>query len=152
MTGVHAVPAPHIVVGVDGSDPARAALRWAVDYAALVGATVDAVTCWSYPTSYGLGAGVPSNWSPEADARQMLADTVASTLGDQTPATLTQVVREGNAAQVLLDETKDAQLLVVGSRGHGGFAGLLLGSVSTNCTEHARCPVLVFHGAAYAAV
>ena len=137
----------HIVVGVDGSEPSQQALRWAVRYAALVGAEVDAVTSWTYPTSYGI-AGIPSDWNPERDARVVLATTVEAVLGDERPVTVNQLVREGNAAQVLLDETKDAQLLVVGSRGHGGFAGLLLGSVSANCAEHAECPVLVVHGKA----
>ncbi|MGX7678907.1 universal stress protein [Jatrophihabitans sp. DSM 45814] len=137
----------HIVVGVDGSEPSRQALLWAVQYAALIGATVDTVISWSYPAVYGIGA-IATDWNPEAEARQTLADTVSSVLGEKVPLTLTQSVREGNAAQVLLDETKDAQMLVVGSRGHGGFAGLLLGSVSANCAEHAQCPVLVIHGKA----
>jgi nucleotide-binding universal stress UspA family protein len=136
-----------IVVGVDGSDSSRQALTWAVHYAALIGAGVDAVISWSYPTGYGIGA-VTAEWNPGADASDLLAKTVAAVLGDEIPVPLTQVVREGNAAQVLLDETKDAQMLVVGSRGHGGFAGLLLGSVSAHCAEHAHCPVLVIHGKA----
>lgn len=144
MTEQHPVPAGHIVVGVDGSEPSREALTWAVKYAALIGANVDAVISWSYPTSYGIG-GIPSDWSPESDARQVLADTVAAVLGSEVRTPVNQLVREGNAAQVLLDETKDAQMLIVGSRGHGGFAGLLLGSVSANCAEHAQCPVLVVH-------
>jgi len=138
---------PMIVVGVDGSDSSRQALTWAVNYAALVGADVEAVISWNYPTGYGIGA-VASDWNPGKDARDLLAKTVASVLGDDKAVTLTQVVREGNAAQVLLDETKDAQMLVVGSRGHGGFVGLLLGSVSAHCAEHAHCPVLVIHGKA----
>jgi nucleotide-binding universal stress UspA family protein len=143
----HVAGAPTIVVGVDGSDSSRQALTWAVDYAALIGAEVDAVTSWNYPTGYGMG-GVASNWNPGEEARGLLAETVASVFGGDIAVPLTQVVREGNAAQVLLDETKDAQMLVVGSRGHGGFAGLLLGSVSAHCAEHARCPVLVIHGKA----
>ena len=136
---------PHVVVGVDGSQPSRAALSWALQYAALAGASVEAVMSWSYPASYAMGTMV-TDWNPEADARQLLADTVTDVLAGAISPTLTQVVREGNAAQVLLDETKDAQLLVVGSRGHGGFAGLLLGSVSASCAAHAECPVLVIHG------
>lgn len=137
----------HVVVGVDGSDPSRLALRWAADYAHLIGADLDIVISWSYPVNYGMGA-LPQDWNPEADAKELLDKTVHAVLGDDLPATVRQFVREGNAAHVLLDETKDAQLLVVGSRGHGGFAGLLLGSVSANCTEHAQCPVLVMHGKA----
>ncbi|MEA3079786.1 MAG: hypothetical protein QOF05_1194, partial [Sphingomonadales bacterium] len=106
------------------------------------------VISWHYPSSYGI-SGAVMDWNPEADARKALADAVASVVADKTLPNLTQVVREGNAAQVLLDETKDAQLLIVGSRGHGGFAGLLLGSVSANCAEHAQCPVLVVHGEAH---
>ncbi|MCW2540250.1 MAG: universal stress protein UspA [Frankiales bacterium] len=137
----------HIVVGVDGSEPSREALRWAAHYAQTIGASIDAVISWHYPSTYGLG-GVLIDWDPESEARKVLADTVTAVLGSHLPPTLTQVVREGNPAQVLLDETKDARMLVVGSRGHGGFAGLLLGSVSANCAEHAQCPVLVIHGKA----
>ncbi len=136
-----------IVVGVDGSDSSRQALTWAVNYAGLIGAGVDAVMSWNYPAGYGMGA-VATDWNPGEDARDLLAETVASVLGDHIPVPFTQVVREGNAAQVLLDETKDAQMLIVGSRGDGGFAGLLLGSVSAHCAEHAHCPVLVIHGKA----
>jgi nucleotide-binding universal stress UspA family protein len=136
-----------IVVGVDGSDSSREALSWAVHYAALIGAEVEAVIAWSYPTGYGIGT-VATGWNPSEDARDALAKTVAAVLGADIAVPLRQVVLEGNAAQVLLDETKDAQMLVVGSRGHGGFAGLLLGSVSARCAEHARCPVLVIHGKA----
>jgi nucleotide-binding universal stress UspA family protein len=135
----------HIVVGVDGSESSQRALAWAVRYGKLVNANVDAVISWHYPTGYGIGGTVMA-WDPAADAKQVLADSVAAVLGDQDSGQVAQLVRQGLAAQVLLDETKDAQLLVVGSRGHGGFAGLLLGSVSSSCAEHARCPVLVVHG------
>ena len=147
MTERHTAGAPLIVVGVDGSAPSREALVWAVGYAALVGARVEAVTSWSYPSMYGISGGL-SDWDPEADAQKVLAEVVDSALGANAPSSLKQLVREGNAARVLLDESKDAQLLVVGSRGHGGFAGLLLGSVSANCAEHAQCPVVVIHGKA----
>jgi nucleotide-binding universal stress UspA family protein len=134
----------HIIVGIDGSEPSKQALAWAAEYAALVDSHVDAVITWQYPPSSGFG-GLPMDWDPAADARRVLAETVTAVFGDNVPATLTQVVREGYAARILLDESEDAQMLVVGSRGHGGFAGLLLGSVSANCAEHAQCPVLVIH-------
>jgi nucleotide-binding universal stress UspA family protein len=145
MTEAQDIRKATIVVGVDGSDSSRQALTWAVHYAALIGAEVDAVISWNYPVGYGIGA-VASDWNPGEDARHLLAKTVIAVLGDDIPVPLTEVVREGNPAQVLLDETKDAQMLVVGSRGHGGFVGLLLGSVSAHCAEHAHCPVLVIHG------
>ena len=99
-------PAATIVVGVDGSDSSQQALTWAVNYAALIGGEVDAVISWNYPTGYGMGmSAVASDWNPGEDARGLLAETVESVLGDDIPVPLTQVVREGNAAQVLLDET-----------------------------------------------
>ena len=137
--------APRIVVGVDGSDPSKEALAWAIDYATLTGASIEAVMAWSYPATYGVSA-IPSNWNPAADARDELANTVALVARGKTSPTITQRVCEGNPARTLLDESKDAALLVVGSRGHGGFVGLLLGSVSANCAEHAECPVLVVRG------
>jgi nucleotide-binding universal stress UspA family protein len=136
---------PRIVVGVDGSQPSREALRWALNYADLIHGEVDAVICWTFPTSGAWAGGVMTEWNPEEDATKALAATVSEVLGSGSGGRLTQLVRQGYAARVLLDETKDAQLLVVGSRGHGGFAGLLLGSVSANCAEHAQCPVLVVH-------
>jgi nucleotide-binding universal stress UspA family protein len=77
---------------------------------------------------------------------KVLDDTVLAVFGDQPPAGLQRQVREGGAAKVLLEAGEGAIMLVVGSRGHGGFAGLLLGSVSANVAEHASCPVLVIHG------
>jgi nucleotide-binding universal stress UspA family protein len=77
---------------------------------------------------------------------KVLEDTLQAAFGDQLPAGMVAEVREGGAARVLLDAAEGASLLVVGSRGHGGFAGLLLGSVSANVAEHASCPVLIIHG------
>ncbi|CCW11694.1 universal stress protein family [Rhodococcus aetherivorans] len=76
----------------------------------------------------------------------MLHETVTGVLGSEPGVSVQELVRRGGAARVLLDESRDAQFLVVGSRGHGGFSGLLLGSVSAACAEHAHCPVLVIHG------
>jgi nucleotide-binding universal stress UspA family protein len=144
MTDHDSRQTPHLVVGIDGSEHSATALAWAVRYASLIGASIEVITAWSYPVTLGI-SGIPSNWHPADDARQSQADTIAKVLGTEVPATLTRTVREGYPAQVLLDATKDAQMLIVGSRGHGGFAGMLLGSVSANCAEHARCPVLVMH-------
>jgi len=134
-----------IVVGVDGSEPSQQALRWGAHFAAAFGARLDAVIAWEFPSSYGW-ASVPPDWNPGQDMEKVLEDTVPAVFGDQPPAALHQQVREGGAARVLLEACKGATMLIVGSRGHGGFAGLLLGSVSSNVAEHASCPVLVIHG------
>ena len=134
-----------VVVGIDGSAQSKEALRWAVRMAELNDAAIDAVTVWEMPTSYGWAIAA-EDWNPEQDASKVLSDTIDEVLDGHGPSGLRQLVRRGNAAKVLLDESKDAQMLVVGSRGHGGFSGLLLGSVSAPCAEHARCPVLVVHG------
>ncbi len=89
---------------------------------------------------------MPADWDPSGDAEKFLAATVDEVFGAHRPQGLRLTVREGNAAKVLLEASGDARMLVVGSRGHGGFAGLLLGSVSAACAEHAICPVLVLHG------
>jgi nucleotide-binding universal stress UspA family protein len=135
-----------VVVGVDGSAQSKQALRWAANFAATSGAQLDAITAWQYPiTTWGYGA-IPLVWSPAQDADKALTQAVDEVFGAQRPEDMRLAVREGNAAKVLLDESKDALMLVVGSRGHGGFAGLLLGSVSASVAEHATCPVLVVHG------
>jgi nucleotide-binding universal stress UspA family protein len=137
--------AGRVVVGVDGSPSSQQALRWGAHLAVAFGAGLDAVTSWDFPAGYGWGS-VPSDWDPAQDMRKVLDDTVQEVFGDQPPAGLRRLVNEGGAAQVLLDASQGAIMLVVGSRGHGGFAGLLLGSVSANVAEHATCPVLVIHG------
>ncbi len=133
------------VVGVDGSQHSQQALRWGAHLAAIFGARLDAVTAWEYPPSYGW-APVSAEWNPGQDVEKVLDDTVRAVFADRPPAGLLRQVREGGAAKVLLDASVGAIMLVVGSRGHGGFAGLLLGSVSANVAEHASCPVLVIHG------
>ena len=138
-------PGPRIVVGVDGSGQSKLALRWAVSVAATTRASIDAVAAWHFPVNFGWGY-VSDGWDPEADATKALEDSIDEVFGTERPAGLRLLVRQGLPAKVLLDESRGATMLIVGSRGHGGFAGLLLGSVSANCAEHATCPVLVIHG------
>ncbi len=136
-----------VVVGVDGSPSSRAALAWAVRQAGLTGASVEAVIAWHYPA---MVAGVPfAPIGPLEDAgyrdfaARVLSDAVRETVDPHGPVEVSSTVREGNAARVLLDAAEGAALLVVGSRGHGGFAEALLGSVSQACVQHAQCPVVI---------
>jgi nucleotide-binding universal stress UspA family protein len=134
-----------IVVGVDGSRHSVEALRWGAYQASALGARLEAVTAWEYPPSFGWAA-VPSGWDPVKDMEKVLQDAVREAFGDQLPSGLDLQVREGGAARVLIEASRAATMLVVGSRGHGGFAGMLLGSVSANVAEHSSCPVLIIHG------
>lgn len=133
-----------IVVGVDGSDASKDALRWAARQAAMTGSLLVAVAVWSYATmSYpSMSAYVPTvnDLDLEGDATQMLQATVKEAL-DGAPVRL--VVAEGHPADVLVRFSEGADLVVVGSRGHGGFVGALLGSVSHHLVQSAHCPVVV---------
>jgi nucleotide-binding universal stress UspA family protein len=134
-----------IVVGVDGSASSKAALRWAALLATATGAIIEAIIVWEFPQTYG-GPVALDDWHPDLDAGEVLQQTVDEVFGAQRPPGLQTTVARGHARDVLLSASDDAEMLVVGSRGHGGFAGLLLGSVSAACAEHAHCPVLVAHG------
>jgi len=133
-----------IVVGVDGSASSKAALRWAIRQAKLTGAAVQAVTAWRFPLGYGMAAiDGASVIDYETSAKQILTEALAEVSGLDPEVPVRPLVTEGHAAEVLLKAARGAQLLVVGSRGHGGFTSALLGSVSMYCVLHAHCPVLV---------
>jgi nucleotide-binding universal stress UspA family protein len=135
-----------IVVGVDGSDSSKNALRWAAKLAPSLGATIHAVVAWEYPIVFGLEGGLPIPWKPDETAKEILSNTLDSVFGKGRPAGLRGSISQGHATFVLLDASEKAEMLIVGSRGLGGFSGLLVGSVSSACAEHAKCPVLVVHG------
>jgi nucleotide-binding universal stress UspA family protein len=129
-----------IVVGVDGSPSSIHALEWAIHQAELTGGVIDAVIAWHFPANYGMPvADVP-------DVAGFAAETLNKAIAEARQTSevdIRPVVAEGNAAQVLLDLAEGADLLVVGSRGHGGFAEALLGSVGQHVVHHAPCPVVV---------
>lgn len=139
--------AGRIVVGVDGSDSSKAALRWAVHQAELTDSQVEAVIAWQYPPMIGgFGFGPVSAAALNFDeiATKALSDAIAEVVVDSArPVHISTAVIEGHPAQVLLRAGEGADLLVVGSRGHGGFAGALLGSVSQHCVHHAPCPLII---------
>jgi nucleotide-binding universal stress UspA family protein len=148
MTDQTAASDRRIVVGVDSSPNSKTALRWAVAQARLTGAGIEAVAAWQEPVM----AGDASGWTPvvyDGDSlavitEKILAETVADVVEQQSePVDIATRVVQGHPAQVLLEAADGAQMLVLGSRGHGTFTGILLGSVSQHCVQHAPCPVVV---------
>jgi nucleotide-binding universal stress UspA family protein len=135
-----------VVVGVDGSQPSRLALQWAQFMAHVLNATVDAVTVWEI--SAVEATEWSDDWDPDKEAAAALHTTITEVLGSPPAVPVREIARQGqgSAASELVQASEGAQLLVVGSRGHGGFAGHLLGSVSKAIAEHAHCPVLIIHG------
>jgi nucleotide-binding universal stress UspA family protein len=137
-----------ILVGVDYSEGARAALAFAEEEARLRHGTLRAVHAWQFGFVDYRGF---ESFAPEIgdihELREAAAAALDATLREALPdfddVTIEQRVVEGTPAAVLVDESHDADLLVVGSRGHGGFAQLLLGSVSQQCAHHAACPVVI---------
>ncbi|MBN9618434.1 MAG: universal stress protein, partial [Actinobacteria bacterium] len=134
-----------IVVGIDGSDGSKNALRWAARIAAATGAGIDAVTVWEYVGSYGWGS-FPPMPIPHPELEKSLDEIVEEVFGAHRPDDLRLRVVEGSAAGALIELSHRAQMLVVGSRGHGNVTGLLIGAVSARVAERAACPVLVVHG------
>jgi nucleotide-binding universal stress UspA family protein len=141
-----------IVVGVDQSEGAKAALAFAHEEARLRGSTLRAVHAWQFGYNGYIGytgfEGVtPAVGGDISELRAGAAAALDVTLREALPSpgdvTIEQRLVEGTAGAVLVDESRNADLLVVGSRGHGGFAQLLLGSVSQQCAHHAGCPVVI---------
>ena len=143
MASTHSEPVGRIVVGIDGSATSVAALEWAVRQAELTGSTIEAITTWEWPTNYGWAFPFPPEYDPKADAQRMLSDALAPVLAAHPDVPVQSTVIEGHPAPVLVEASRGADLLVVGSRGHGEFVGMLLGSVSEHCVTNAGCPVLV---------
>ncbi|WP_136709123.1 universal stress protein [Agromyces sp. H66] len=137
---------PGIVVGVDGSESSVSALRYAADLAPKLGLRVRALAVWNYPVYFYGGYYPQLDWTPEDDADRIVARATEEVFGTEVPEWFATRTRQGRPAESLIEESGHAEMIVVGSRGHGGFAGLLLGSVSAAVAEHARCPVLVVHG------
>lgn len=137
-----------IVVGVDGSQPSGEALRWAIDEARRRGAAVEAVHAWHQPFVAGYSTEGALDLGPYEDEARTLLDAAVEALGDTGAVPVDRKTVCGGAAGALVEAAKGADLLVVGSRGRGGFSGLLLGSVSQQVVHHAPCPVVIIPPAA----
>lgn len=136
-----------IVVGVDGSECSRSALRFALNEARIRHVKLRIVVAWHVPlAAYGAGwAPPPPGLAEDAEAagKEVLEDALRTAGEEGDSVEIESVVREGQSAQVLVEEAERAELLVIGSRGRGGFRELMLGSVSQQCAHHARCPVAI---------
>jgi nucleotide-binding universal stress UspA family protein len=136
---------PVIVVAIDGSPPSSRALKWAAEEARFRGADLRVVRAWNVPV-YSVGfAGLPEGVFEDAPtiAAQDMDEQIAAVLSAEPSVPIERVIEYGQAAHVILDAAKGADLVVLGSRGRGGFSGLFLGSVSTQVLHHAKCPTLV---------
>ena len=136
MTGT----AGTVVVGVDGSACGANAAQWAQAYAERFGLSLTLVTAWNWPTSYGVPL-MLTGLDPEEDARKTV-ESVATSL-TLPPGRIRTIIHQGSPGDVLTSASKDATVLVVGTRGHGAVTGALIGSTSNYCVHHAHCPVVV---------
>lgn len=147
MNGISTDTDPHIVVGIDDSPGARRALNWAAREARLHGVRLDVIHVWAIPAQWAQGYGV--EWTIDVaelggDAQSVAEGLVDAMLDEsERPERMNVAAIEGNASSVLLEASKAADMLVVGTRGRGGFTRLLLGSVSNAIVHHAVCPVVV---------
>ena len=149
MTAPDSRSQSHVIVGVDGSPESIEALAWAARYATATGAKITAVHAWHYPAAGPVPAGrapQPINDQIRATMQETLDKAVTEVFGTATPANADTKVAYGHPAMVLVNESEGADLLVVGSRGHGAFHGMMLGSVSIHCVTNATCPVVVVRG------
>jgi nucleotide-binding universal stress UspA family protein len=140
-----------IVVGVDHSEGAKAALRFALEEATLRQATLRVVHAWQYAYigATGFEGSYPALGGDIKELRDAAERDLDATLQEAIPETgaieIERRVVEDRPAAALVDESRGADMIVVGSRGHGGFGGLLLGSVSQQVAHHAACPVVIVH-------
>lgn len=143
MTSQQTTGTGRIVVGLDGSPSSFDALEWAARQADFTGCTLEIVMTWQWPSSYGWAMPVPEDYDPEEDVRATLDAAVTRLHAAHPDLGVDPRAVNGHPAPTLVEASKGADLLVVGSRGHGEFVGMLLGSVSEYCATNAHCPVLV---------
>lgn len=131
-----------VVVGTDGSPSSISALAWAARQAQLTGASLEVIMTWDWPVTFAWSV-IPDEYDASGDCEKVLATTLAPIRADYPEVAIRSQVVKGHPAPLLISASRGADLLVVGSRGHAAFAGMLLGSVSEHCVSHAHCPVVV---------
>lgn len=137
---------PLIVVGVDGSPDSKHALLWAAEQARLTDGTLRVVYAWEPPAVAGLHLPPMLDWEPmEEQARDFPARFANEVLGPEPEVHVVTKAVRGRPAQVLVDASEHADMLVIGPRGLGGLKGMVLGSTGHHCAAHARCPVVIVH-------
>jgi nucleotide-binding universal stress UspA family protein len=135
--------ARRIVAGIDGSPASMDALDWAARQANLSHSALEVIMTWDWPSTYGWAMSFPTGYDPSDGVGKVLEEARAA-IQEKYPAVEMSVrMAQGHPAPILVDASKGADLLVVGSRGHGEFVGMLIGSVSEFCATSAHCPVLV---------
>jgi nucleotide-binding universal stress UspA family protein len=134
-----------IVVGVDGSPDSIKALGWAARHAELTGWALEIVMAWEWPTSFGWSP-MPSGLDPEAEMKKTLKPILSSLRTEHPTVVVEGKIVESRPVPALLEQSRGAELLVVGSRGHGEFVGMLIGSTSEHCVTNAECTVVVVRG------
>jgi nucleotide-binding universal stress UspA family protein len=134
-----------IVVGVDGSEGSRQALNWAIGEAKIRGSAIEIVHTWNFtPPLDPVGGFVLIPDKDFQESAQLLVDNVLKSVSEMAPSIeISTHVERGSASQILLNRATNADLLVVGRRGHGGFIGLLIGSTAVQVSHHASCPVVI---------
>ena len=143
MTAEPSSETGRIVAGFDGAASSLHALSWAARQAVLTESTLEVIMTWEWPSSYGWAVPIPDDFDPEVDARKALDTAIAGALSEHPGLKVEGRLVSGHPAPLLVEASKGADLLVVGSRGHGEFVGMLVGSVSEYCVTNAHCPVLV---------
>jgi nucleotide-binding universal stress UspA family protein len=141
------VPA-RIVVGIDGSAASVDALGWAGRQASLTHSTLEIIMTWDWPTTYGWAMYFPEGYNPSEGMPEILSKAADDLRAKYPDIEITSRVVQGHPAPLLVEASKGADLLVVGSRGHGEFVGMLIGSVSEYCAANAHCAVLVHRAVA----
>src|SRR5664280_2958259 len=132
LSNVDTKRSSRIVVGIDGSNASLSALEWAARQAEFTDAALEIVAAWEWPTSFGWSL-IPDGYDPSGDLRSTIEPLVASLRAAHPRIVVTSKIVEGQPAPVLIKESLGAELLVVGSRGHGEFIGMLIGSTSEHC-------------------